>query len=287
MKGILLMKTLGYYNGVISELEDMRVPMLDRACYFGDGVYDATYSRNHKPYALGEHIERFYHSMSLLDICLDMKAEALEKLLCDLIKKVDDGSQFVYFQASRGTGLRSHAVTEGMNANLWVMLKPCEIRETYKKINLITVEDKRFLYCNAKTLNLIPTVLYSTKAENGGYDEAVLHRNGRVTECAHSNISILKDGVLRTAPADEYILAGIGRAHLMRKCESFGIPVLEEAFSVKEMMAADEIIVTSAGSLCIAAATIDGVPVGAKAPALLKRLQDSLMDDFFLATMPD
>ena len=34
------MKTLGYYNGKIDELDKITVPMLDRACYFGDGVYD-------------------------------------------------------------------------------------------------------------------------------------------------------------------------------------------------------------------------------------------------------
>lgn len=281
------MKTLGYYNGEIGELEELRVPMLDRACYFGDGVYDAAYTRNHKVYALREHIDRFYNSMSLLGIHLEMHPDDLETLIRDLVKKVDADEQFVYFQASRGTGLRSHAVTAPMNANLWIMLKPCPIRDTYKKANLLTVEDKRFLYCNAKTLNLIPTVLYSTEAENGGYDEAVLHRSGRVTECAHSNISILKNGVLYTAPADEYILAGIGRAHLMRKCLSFGIPVKEEPFTVSEMMEADEIIVTSAGSLCIAAGTIDGKPVGGKAPELLRRLQDSLMDDYFRATEKD
>ena len=281
------MKTLGYYNGEIGELEELRVPMLDRACYFGDGVYDAAYTRNHKVYALREHIDRFYNSMSLLGIHLEMHPDDLETLIRDLVKKVDADEQFVYFQASRGTGLRSHAVTAPMNANLWIMLKPCPIRDTYKKANLLTVEDKRFLYCNAKTLNLIPTVLYSTEAENGGYDEAVLHRSGRVTECAHSNISILKNGVLYTAPADEYILAGIGRAHLMRKCLSFGIPVKEEPFTVSEMMEADEIIVTSAGSLCIAAGTIDGKPVGGKALELLRRLQDSLMDDYFRATEKD
>ncbi|MBQ3490566.1 MAG: aminotransferase class IV [Clostridia bacterium] len=281
------MKTLGYYNGEIGELEELRVPMLDRACYFGDGVYDVAYSRNHKAYALREHIDRFYQSMALLNIRLDMHPDDLENLICELIKKVDADEQWVYFQASRGTGLRNHAVTAPMNANLWIMLKPCSIRETYKKINLISLEDKRFLYCNAKTLNLIPAVLYSTEAENGGYDEAVLHRNGRVTGCAHSNISTLKNGVLQTAPADEYILAGIGRAHLIRKCKSFGIPVKEEPFSLDEMMEADEIIVTSAGSLCIAAGTVDGKAVGGKAPELLKRLQDSLMEDYFRATEKD
>ena len=281
------MRTLGYYNGEIGELEELRVPMLDRACYFGDGVYDVVYTRNHKPYALREHIDRLYKSMSILNIHLDMHPDDLEALICELIKKVDADEQNVYFQVSRGTGLRDHAVKEHMNANLWIMLKPMPIRDTYKKANLISMEDKRFLYCNMKTLNLIPAVIYSTAVEGGGYDEAVLHRNGRVTECAHSNISILKDGVLRTAPADEYILAGIGRAHLIRKCRAFGIPVYEEPYTLDELMAAGEIIVTSAGSLCIAAGTVDGKPVGGKAPELLRRLQDSLMADYFSATEQD
>ena len=34
------MKNLGYYNGKMDELDRMTVPMLDRACYFGDGIYD-------------------------------------------------------------------------------------------------------------------------------------------------------------------------------------------------------------------------------------------------------
>ena len=33
------MKTLGYYNGKYDELENMSVPMNDRVCWFGDGVY--------------------------------------------------------------------------------------------------------------------------------------------------------------------------------------------------------------------------------------------------------
>ena len=41
------MKNLGYYNGKYDEIEKMQIPMLDRVCWFGDGVYDATYAHNH------------------------------------------------------------------------------------------------------------------------------------------------------------------------------------------------------------------------------------------------
>ena len=62
------MQNLGYYNGVYGEIETISVPMNDRVCYFGDGVYDATYSRNYKIFALDEHIDRIYNSARLLRI---------------------------------------------------------------------------------------------------------------------------------------------------------------------------------------------------------------------------
>ena len=49
------MKTLGYYNGRYDEIDRMMIPMNDRVCYFGDGVYDAQPCRNHHLFALDEH----------------------------------------------------------------------------------------------------------------------------------------------------------------------------------------------------------------------------------------
>ena len=57
------MENLGYYNGKYDEIENMSIPMNDRVCYFGDGVYDATSSRNYTIFALDEHIDRIYNSV--------------------------------------------------------------------------------------------------------------------------------------------------------------------------------------------------------------------------------
>ena len=277
------MKTLGYYNGRYGELHEMQIPMLDRACYFGDGVYDATYSRNHKIFSLGEHIDRFYRSAEALGICIEETKAELADILSQMVKKVDDGEQFVYFQATRGTGLRDHAAAFS-RANLWIMLKPCSVKDTYAPIRVITMEDKRYLYCHIKTLNLLPSVLYATEAERAGAAEAILHRDRVVTECAHSNVSILKNGVLQTAPLSEYILPGTARAHLIAKCRELEIPVCEEAFTLAQMMAADEIIITSSGSFCVPVSHVDGMPVGGGAPELLRKLQDALVADFLRET---
>ena len=239
----------------------MSIPMNDRVCWFGDGVYDAGPSRNYKIFAIDEHIDRFFNSAGLLDIEMPVTKEELKELLQEMVNKMDTGNLFVYYQVTRGTGVRDHAYTKGPG-NLWIMLKPAEISDGIEPIKLITVEDTRFLHCNIKTLNLIPSCVATEKAKKAGCQEAVFYRaGGRVTECAHSNVHIIKDGKLVTAPTDNLILPGIARAHLIRMCKKLGVPVSETPYTLKELFEAEEVLVTSSSNLCLHACEIDGKPV--------------------------
>lgn len=278
------MKNLGYYNGKYDELEKMSVSMLDRAFYFGDGVYDVMYSKNYIIYAEDEHIERFFDSAAKIGIRPKESKDEIRALLRSLIRKVDDDEQLIYIQASRGTDLRIHTYRDDCEPNLTIMLRPARIRDTYEKVKAITLPDRRYAYCNIKSLSLLPNVLYAKETERAGCYEAILHRDGRVTECAHSNVSILKDGVFYTAPADEYILAGTARAHLIRMCKRFMIPVREEPYSLEMLRAADEILISSSSAFCLSVCELDGMPVGGRAPTLLRTLQDALTEEFLLET---
>ena len=278
------MKRLGYYNGNYGPLEEMTVPMNDRVSWFGDGVYDAGPCRNYHIFALDEHVDRFFRSAAALQIVMPVTKDELKNLLNELVRKMDTGSLFVYYQVTRGTGIRKHAFTEGPG-NLWVTLTPAEISDGHTPIQLVTTEDTRFLHCNIKTLNLIPSVMASQKAAEAGCAEAVFYRpGGRVTECAHSNVHILKNGTLYTAPTDNLILPGIARAHLLRACAALDIPFREEAFYLDDLMNADEVIVTSSSNLCLRADMIDGKPVGGGDSTLYNRLREYLLEEFYAAT---
>ena len=206
-----------------------------------------------------------------------MKAE-LQKVI-DAAE--DSPVHFLYWQVSRGVAPRNHVFPGGeVEPTLMAYVKPHAMKSMDKPYKLISLEDNRFKLCNIKTLNLIPSVLANQRALEAGCDEAVLHRGSRVTECAHSNISILKDGVLRTAPTDELILPGITRKHLLALAKEHGIPVREEPFSMVELMNADEAIVTSSSALCIRVESIDGIPVGGRDSRRLKLLQNAYLDKF-------
>lgn len=275
------MKYLGYYNGTFGPLEEMTVPMNDRVCYFGDGVYEATLSVNGHIFGLEDHLNRFYNSAGLLKLQIPYTREELTDIFQALLKEMDDDGIFLYWQITRGTAMRNHIFpAASVKPNLWITMKPGGCSDPLERLKLITVEDTRFLHCNIKTLNLLPNVMASQKAEEAGCGECVFHRGDIVTECSHSNISIIKDGVFITHPTDHHILPGISRMHLIQECKKLNIAVDETPFTLKDLMGADEIIVSSSSKLGLAACEIDGVPVGGKAPEIWGKLRDAYYERF-------
>ena len=188
------MQAIAYYDGKIGAPEELMVPFNDRVHFFGDGVYDATVGANGKVYLLRDHLDRFYTSAKALDIHIPMEKAALGELLTDLLGRVDGTTHFVYWQVTRGINERNHVYPEGMPGKLWVMIRPNHLNDPDVPIRLVTAPDTRFYHCNIKTLNLIPSVMAAQDAARRGVQETVFHRNGIVTECAHSNVSILKNG---------------------------------------------------------------------------------------------
>ncbi len=275
------MKELAYYNGNIGTPDELMVPFNDRVHFFGDGVYDATVGANGKVFLLQDHLDRFYTSAKALDIKIPMEKQELGELLTDLLAKVDGTTHFVYWQITRGTASRNHVYDSNINGNLWVMIRPNKLNDPDVAIALNTAEDTRFYHCNIKTLNLLPSVVASQTAQKLGVKETVLHRGPIVTECAHSNVSMLKDGVFYSHPNDEFILRGISKTHMIQACYRLGITVMEKAFTLDELFDADEIIVTSSSNFCLHANMMDGKPVGGKDPATLKAIQDAVLQEYF------
>ena len=269
------MKNIAYYNGKTGPIEEMMVPMNDRACYFGDGVYDATMAVNHVPMHFDDHIDRIYNSARLIDIEIPMPKEEMKRILQGLIDQVEGDSLFVYWQMTRGVGMRNHPYSGAATGpSLWAWVRPNSMRDVYGAYRCITMEDTRFLHCNIKTINLLPAVIANQRAVEAGCDETIFHRGNRVTECSHSNVHILKDGVLHTAPCDNLILPGIARKHILEICGEQGIPVVEAPFTVDELMAADEVFFSSSSAVTCRVREIDGKPVGMRDEATFAKIRD-------------
>ena len=271
---------LAYYDGSFLPLCDVKIGMDDRAFFFGDGVYDAMVGRGGKIHLEGEHLCRFRRSLLALSLEVARSDEEIHGILGSLLSAVDDGDAFLYIQANRARPERNHSCLYHHTAHLFAYAKSITLPDENKPLSLVTVEDTRYSLCHIKTVNLLPNVLASTYAERMGADEAVFVCDGVVRECSHSSISILLDGVLVTHPLDCHILPGVMRGELLRTALACGIAVKEDYYTLKELLRAEGVLVSSTTRRVQMAKSIDGIALP-EPSELTKMLHKRLNLDFY------
>lgn len=273
------MQRLAYIDGAFIPYEDARIPLDDRSLFFGDAVYDACLGMHGRIHALREHIGRFFTNAALLRISYRCTEEELSAILRQAASFFE-APCFLYMQLSRTSPQRIHTVGSEASSRLLITVTPSPLPDGHDTVRLVPVTDNRYGLCAIKTVNLLPNVLAATSAAQRQADEAVFIKDGYVTECSHSNIFILKDGVLITRPTDGTILPGITRARLISCAEALSMPVKERAFTLAELTEADDILITSSSKLC-RRATLLHAPDEGVATEEAVQLCRAMREDFF------
>ena len=273
------MNGFAYYNGKIGFCDEISIPLTDRTIYFGDAVYDVIVGNGNGMFLPDEHIDRLFSNMEKLFFPLYYSKNYIYNVIYEMINMSKFDSYLVYVSLSRNSDERTHSFLSSNKINLFVIVKEFSLSNK-KSLNLITVEDKRYYYCDIKTPNLLPAVLYSSKADSLGCDEAILLRNNIVTECAHSNLFILKDETLYTHPKSELILPGITRSLLISEAKKINIPVIETPFNLEDIFLADEIIITSTTKLIKNTLSIDKINVGGNGTSIFSELEEIIRKKF-------
>ena len=269
------------FNGELSKRETISIDIEDRGYQFGDGIYEVVRVYNGRLFTWKEHIDRLYASAEKIRMTIPYTKEEMKDFMDKLIEKNELTEGTIYLQLTRGVAPRNHAfpgsdVQATFVAYTKVSERPVQLME--KGVDAHLVEDKRWLYCDIKSLNLLGNVLAHQEALDAGCYEAILLRDGVVTEGSHTNVSIISNGVVYTHPANNLILNGISRKVMMKACKSKSISFKEEAFTVDQLMKADEAFITSTTLEITPICKINGLPVGIEGQYnVIRQLQDAFV----------
>jgi D-alanine transaminase len=265
-------------NGNLIERSEAKVDIEDRGYQFGDGVYEVIRIYNGKMFTADEHLERLLESGKKIELNIPYSKDQLKQMLIEMIEKNNLELGIVYMQFSRGTSPRNHAypgedVAPVLTAYTRETTRPVESMRNGVKAMLI--EDIRWLRCDIKSLNLLGNIMAKQKAAQSGCFEAIQHRGNTVTEGSSSNIAIVKDGTLYTHPATNLILNGITRRKINEICRENGIPLNESAFTKEDLLAADEVFMSSTSAEITPIIEIEGKLIGNGSPGpITNKLQD-------------
>ncbi|RSL34545.1 D-amino-acid transaminase [Salibacterium salarium] len=227
--------------------EEAYISFHDRGYHFGDGIYEVIRIYNGTPFLWEEHFNRFLRSAKELDIDLPQSLGEIKDNILTLLSKNDVRNGTVYLQMTRGEQERNHLYRRDLTPILTAFTKEgnVPISQQENGIGLWALEDIRWLRCDIKTINLLGNVMSKRKAEDQGYQEALLHRGHIVTEGSSTNVFMVKNEILYTHPANHYILNGITRLLVEQLADKEQFSLQKEAFTLEDVKQADEMFVTS------------------------------------------
>nr|WP_295974011.1 D-amino-acid transaminase [uncultured Bacillus sp.] len=255
---------IGYINGKYVALEEPVIPIDERGHQFGDGIYEVIRVYHGTAFMLNEHLERLFNSAKAIKLRIEGTADDFCRLVEEAILKSGLSECSIYLQITRGIAPRKHlfpAVPVSLSMTVNTVTPPDAA--AYKRgISAQFHEDERWTNCYIKSLNLLPNILAKQEAHEAGCFEAILVKDGRVTEGSSSNIFLVKDGKVWTAPLSRQILSGITRMAVKQICEELQIEWIEKSFTPEELLQGEEAFLTSTVSEILPIVSVGGRMIG-------------------------
>lgn len=263
-----------FIDGQFLAKDSLNVSIDDRGYYFGDGVYEVVKVYDGELYTAEEHFERLSQSATKVKMTIPYSEQQLIDIAKELVKVNEIATGHIYMQVTRGVAARVHQFPTPETAPVvtaYAVHNPRPMKTIENGVRTITVDDIRWLRCDIKSLNLLGSVLAKQEAFEANCAEAILVRDGIVTEGSSTNMFGIKDGVVYTHPASNLILNGITRRVVIKLCEENGITVKEESFSPEEALEMDEFFMTSTTAEVTPVIMINGKVIGSGEPGPVTR----------------
>ena len=280
------MSRISYLNGEFLPHEKCMVHIEDRGFQFADGVYEVTLFKNGKLIDGDAHLERLFRSLREIKIEHNFSKSELAKMQLELFSqnKMEEG--ICYLQITRGATNRVPSCPKGLQPTISATValgKKLTLEEFEKGVSVITHEDIRWKRCDIKTVGLLASTLMNQKAKDSGVDDMIFVRDGVVTEATFANAFIVnKNETVITKAPDNLILCGITRNRLIEFAKEKGLKVEERDFAVEELIAANEVFLTSSSLILRPVTQIDGKIIGEGKAGKVVRILSEAYKEFIV-----
>ena len=238
-----------YINGEYLPQSQAKVSVLDRGFLFGDGVYEVIPVFSGKPLRLNKHLERLQRSMNRVLLKNPLTQEQWQEIFQTLLDSNPGGDRSIYLQVTRGAvPVRDLSISVDVEPTVFVMvndIKPVDFARLENGIEAVTVDDFRWKACDIKSISLIANVMIRLRANELNVMDAVMVRDGLVTEGTASNIFVVHHGIISTPPKSDCLLPGITRDLVIELALANGFKLEERDINQDELETADEIWLTS------------------------------------------
>lgn len=270
-----------YLNGVYTPLNEAKVSVLDRGFIFGDGVYEVLPVYGGRVFRFAQHMARLERSLAELRLpnplpspqWLDIATHLIAAYASSAEASGQNGTKtttpvgdfLVYLQVTRGVALRDHVMPQRITPTVFAMcsvLQPPSPEARAQGVACVTADDFRWEKAHIKSTSLLGSVLARQISADVGANETIMFRDGYLSEAAASNVWVVKDGVVYGPPKSNLVLEGIRYDLIEEICQAQGIRYQLQDISREEVLACDELLLSSASKEVLPVTRLDDQPIG-------------------------
>jgi D-alanine transaminase len=265
-----------YFNGQYMPKDEVKISPDDRGFLFGEGIYEVARWYDSFFFDMEGHLARLKRNLREIQITWP-EEDSFPAIGGELIRQNNIGRSpaLVYIEVTRGVAERTHSypsprVSPTVYASARIFVPENSGKES--GIGIMLKEDIRWERCDIKSIALLPNTMCFQEAQSKGYFECAFVKNGTITECSHSNIFFVVNGILYTHPESSRVLSGITRKNIIRIARKAGILVKEEGVTREMLGRVGEAFISNTSGEVTPVTAIDSLVIGNGKPGPLTRI---------------
>ena len=264
-----------YVNGTISDGAVAVVPVFDHGFLYGEGVYETLRTYRRSPFLLDRHLTRLRTSASLLNLAIPQDDAELTLAIATTMRHASlECEQYVRLLVTRGVGELSYDPATCPTPTVVIIVKPHlenppESMEEGIRVSVSSVlrNHPQAINPRIKSNNLLNNALAMQEAMRAGAQEALMRNyRGELSECAQSNVFLVKEGEVLTPPLESGLLEGVTRNFVFEVGTHTGFTVRETVLRDSDLHEADEVFITSTTREILPVTRVDDGAVGSGEP---------------------
>lgn len=241
-----------YLNGELVDADAARLSVFDTAVQHGVGLFETLPIYKGKTFRLNDHVARLKDSAATLGMVTGGEVEDFEEAVGQLLAANELTDARVRITVTGGSArIGIHVGSRGRPATLITAGRPQILPdELYRDGVRVLLSDYRVSptdpIARHKTVSYLPRLIALRGAQQSQLADAIAFTtDGHLASGSMTNVFLISDDVLLTPSLDLPIVPGLARKGVIELAKQLQIKVREGAFSLKDVLSAQEMFLTN------------------------------------------
>ena len=244
-----------FINGDLVPAGEARIPVLDRAVLYGDGLFETVRAYRGHPFRLERHLERLEEGCRLLRFEPPRSGEEIKDAVMSLLEEnglEGPGDAYVRITVTGGPSAGPKGLLRSGPTGLFIIAQPYDgyPEDMYREgVSLVISGIRRNSsspLSSVKSSNYLDSLIARQEALDQGADDVVmLTTAGNLAEATSSNLFMVRAGNVLTPDIGCGFLPGVTREAIIELCGELGITCTPVMAGTDVLLSADEAFTTN------------------------------------------